>query len=164
MKKLLLLVAVALVACNTKNKKESFEYKRPNPNSLKYTNQPILKKREAVVVENDLSNKGIGPVKEYTPGEINSDWITLGEALFKSKCTACHKIGKKFIGPNLVGLQDRRSPEWSLNMMINPTEMLDKDPIAKQLLLEANGAPMADQGLTEEDAKHLFEYIRSIKQ
>lgn len=161
MKKFLYLVLILCTFSCVKKQKETFKYHRPNPQSLKYTDQPVIDKADKVEVTADLSNKGIGSIKEYIPEEINPEWVKEGEALFKSLCAACHKIEKKFIGPALKGLAERRSPEWALNMMLGPTEMLASDPIAQQLLLEANGAPMADQNLTEEQAKQLFDYIRS---
>jgi cytochrome c len=40
--------------------------------------------------------------------------------------------------------------------------MIQKDPIAKQLLIEANSAPMANQNLTETEARAILEYFRSL--
>ena len=108
-----------------------------------------------------MSNMGIGPISSVTLGEIDPAMVTEGEAVFKAKCTACHKISKKFVGPALKGITQRRSPEWIMNMTMNPEEMIKKDPIAIQLLAEANGAPMANQNLTEEEARALLEYFRT---
>lgn len=108
-----------------------------------------------------MSNKGIGPITSVALGEIDQAMVTEGEAVFKAKCTACHKISKKFVGPALKGVTQRRSPEWIMNMTMNPEEMIKKDPIAMQLLAEANGAPMANQNLTEEEARALLEYFRT---
>ena len=86
-----------------------------------------------------------------------------GKELFKVNCTACHKPTKKFIGPAPKGVLERRSPEWVMNMILNPEEMVAKDPIAMQLLAEANGAPMANQHLKEEEARAILEYFRTIE-
>ena len=45
--------------------------------------------------------------------------------------------------------------------ILNPEEMIQRDPIAIKLLAEANGAPMANQNLTEEEARALLEYFRT---
>ena len=74
-----------------------------------------------------------------------------------------HKPTKKFIGPAPKGILERRSPEWVMNMILNPEEMIANDPIAKQLLAEANGSPMANQHLTEEQARAVLEYFRTIE-
>lgn len=71
-------------------------------------------------------------------------------------------MDKKFIGPALAGVTERRSPEWIMNMILNPEEMIQKDPIAKQLMIESNMAVMANQNLTEEEARAILEYFRSL--
>jgi len=48
-----------------------------------------------------------------------------------------------------------------MNMILNPEEMIQKDPIAKQLLIDSNGAPMANQNLTEDEARSILEYFRT---
>ena len=114
----------------------------------------------------DLSNKGIGPVKAVNPPLAAAPDQALaekGKELFKLNCTACHKPTKKFIGPAPKGILERRAPEWVMNMILNPEEMIANDPIAKQLLVEANGAPMANQHLTEEQARAILEYFRTIE-
>ena len=114
----------------------------------------------------DLSNKGIGPVKTVNPPLAATPDQALaekGKELFKINCTACHKPTKKFIGPAPKGILERRSPEWVMNMILNPENMIANDPIAKQLLAEANGAPMANQHLTEEQARAILEYFRTIE-
>lgn len=108
-----------------------------------------------------MQNKGIGPISSVTLGEIDTALVTEGEAAFKAKCTACHKISKKFVGPALQGVTQRRSPEWIMNMILNPEEMIQKDPIAQQLIIEFNGAPMANQNLSQDEARAILEYFRT---
>jgi len=117
--------------------------------------------KSEVASADPMQNKGIGPISSVSLGEIDPALVAEGEVVFKAKCTACHKISKKFVGPALKGVTQRRSPEWIMNMTLNPEEMIQKDPIAKQLLADANGAPMANQNLTEEEARALLEYFRT---
>ena len=86
-----------------------------------------------------------------------------GKAIYEAKCTACHKPTEVFVGPPQKGVLDRRSPEWVMNMILNPVEMQEKDPIAKALVKEFNGAAMVDMNLTEEEARQVLEYIRTIE-
>ena len=86
-----------------------------------------------------------------------------GADIFKKMCTACHKPNKKFIGPAPLGILERRTPEWVMNMILNPEVMLEKDPLAKELLVEFNGSPMANQNLSEEEARSVLEYFRTLK-
>lgn len=109
-----------------------------------------------------MQNKGIGPVTSVALGEVDQALADAGKAIFEANCTACHKADKKFIGPAPKDILTRRSPEWVMNMILNPEEMVQKDPIAKQLLVEANGAPMANQNLTEEQARQVLEYFRTL--
>ena len=60
------------------------------------------------------------------------------------------------------GIYERRSPEWVMNMILNPEEMVKKNDIAKKLLAEYI-APMANQNLTEDEARAVVEYFRTIK-
>ena len=107
-----------------------------------------------------LDNKGIGPIKNVKLEAINENMVAKGKELYKINCSACHKFKKRYIGPALKGITKKRSPEWIMNLMLNTTEMLEKDPVAKALIAEYN-APMAQQSLSEEDARAILEYFRT---
>jgi mono/diheme cytochrome c family protein len=112
----------------------------------------------------DLTNKGIGPVTSVTLGaEIDQAMAIKGADIYKKMCTACHKPTKKFIGPAPKDILKRRTPEWIMNIILNPEGMVSKDPLAKKLLMEFNGSPMANQNLTEEEARAVLEYFRTLK-
>ncbi|MCM4157870.1 cytochrome c [Gramella sp. AN32] len=161
-KSLFFLGLALLVSCGGKeDKKEKEEIQLGNyqKNEVK---EPDASPPQASLI--DMSNKGIGPVKNLElPENIDQGMVTKGKAIFDSKCLACHKPHKKFIGPAPAGVLDRRSPEWVMNMMLNPNEMILKDPIAQQLLIEHNGSPMANQNLSEEEARQILEYFRTLK-
>lgn len=109
------------------------------------------------------TNVGIGPITDLTlPDEIDEALAAEGEAVYQLKCTACHKPDKQFIGPAPKGILEKRTPEWVMNMILNPEEMVAKDPIAKQLLIKFNGSPMANQNLTEAEARAVLEYFRTL--
>lgn len=110
-----------------------------------------------------LSNKGIGPITSITLEPVDQAMADEGKAIYDQMCTACHKATEKFIGPAPAGIMSRRSPEWIMNMILNPEQMVREDPIAKQLLIEYNMAPMANQGLTEEQARKILEYFRTLE-
>ena len=115
------------------------------------------------VSEDPLQNKGIGPVKSVTLGEtVDEAMAEKGAEIFNQMCSACHKAETRYIGPAPKDILSRRSPEWVMNMILNPDVMIVKDPIAKKLLAEYNGAPMANQNLTEEQARDLLEYFRTL--
>ena len=106
-----------------------------------------------------MKQKGIGPIKSFTPGELNEASASKGKEIFEMKCSACHKMEEKVVGPALNGLTTRRTPEWILNMILNPTEMLEKDPIAQDLLATYL-TQMTFQNISEDEAKQILEYFR----
>lgn len=110
----------------------------------------------------DLDNKGIGPISNVELGdEIDQAMADAGEAYFNGICIACHQMNSRMVGPPLKGILERRSPEWVMNMILNPNEMIEKDPIA-QSLLEEYLSPMTYMGTTEEEARQLVEYFRTV--
>jgi hypothetical protein len=153
-----ILLLSILVSCGSKEeKKKEFEYNRT---------QKEVKKTTATSgssVPVDLENKGIGPITSVDfSQDINQNLVAEGENAFKQKCTACHMPERKLIGPALKGIFERRSPEWVMNLLLNPTEMLKQDPIAKALLKEYNNVMMLNQNLSEEEARAISEYLRAL--
>ncbi len=145
------------------------EDKKKDANKIKIGSQPVEKKAVAEKTSTkpsetiDLTNKGIGPIKSLTlPAEIDQAMAAKGDEIYKKMCTACHRPDKKFIGPAPKGVLERRTPEWIMNMILDPEGMVQKDPLAKDLLMEFNGAPMANQNLTEEEARAVLEYFRTL--
>ena len=148
---LLVMVAAFLISCGGSSDSTSDEATAP-PQSM-------------VADEADpMDNKGIGPITsvDLSP-EIDAEMAAEGDKIYQAMCTACHKVGANYIGPAPNGVLTRRSPEWVMNMILNPEEMVQKDPIAKQLLGEYNGAPMANQNLPEEQARAVLEYFRTLE-
>ena len=86
-----------------------------------------------------------------------------GKALYEQKCNACHKVGTTFIGPPPNAILKRRTPEWVMNMILNPEEMLEKDSLAQALFMEFNGQLMTNQQLTTDEARSILEYFRTLE-
>ena len=152
-----LALSVLLMSCGEekKEKKDGFEMSRSK------TENKAEAVQEGVPV--DLDNKGIGPIKSLSfDAEVNTEMVAAGEILFATKCTACHMAEQRGIGPAMKGVYERRSPEWVMNMMLNPIEMVKSDPIAKALLKEYNNAMMTNSNLTEDEARSLAEYLRTL--
>jgi mono/diheme cytochrome c family protein len=111
-----------------------------------------------------LDNKGVGKIKSITlDPTIDDAMVQRGTALFKTNCTACHKVSKRFIGPSPKGIMERRSPEWIMNMILDPSLMAEQDQCAKDMLVEFNGAAMANQNMNEAQARDILEYFRTLK-
>lgn len=163
-KSMVLFLLLALIGCGgkTEKQKEGFQVERKKaeteqPAQKVETNQTKASERV------DLTSKGVGPIKSLTLNdEIDQAMAEEGKAVYDQMCLACHRVGKKFIGPAPDGILERRSPEWVMNMILNPEVMVKEDPLAKELLIEFNGSPMANQGLTEEQARAVLEYFRTL--
>ncbi|WP_299334599.1 cytochrome c [uncultured Psychroserpens sp.] len=161
LKLLTVLFVTLLISCGGKEeqKKEPISYGKKEvtvkTESAKEKATPASKKI-------DLTNKGVGPISSISLGEIDTAMAAEGEEIFKKMCTACHRPNKKFIGPSPQGLLERRSPEWIMNMILDPEGMVKNDPLAKELLIEFNGSPMANQNLTEKEARAVLEYFRTL--
>ena len=163
LKLLMALFVTLLISCGGKEekKKEGFSYEKKAP-----TEKTTAPKAEQVPASKkvDLKNKGVGPITSVTlDAEIDQKMVAHGADVYKKMCTACHRVDKKFIGPAPTGILERRSPEWVMNMILDPEGMVKNDPLAKELLIEFNGAPMANQHLSEEDTRAVLEYFRTLK-
>jgi mono/diheme cytochrome c family protein len=101
----------------------------------------------------------VGPVTAIDVSTISPARAAEGEALFKTRCSACHKIEERYIGPALSGVTKRRQPEWILNMILKPELMLKEDPVAMELLGKFL-TPMANQNLTQNEAEAIYAYFR----
>ena len=108
-------------------------------------------------------HKGVGPItKLVLSEEIDEDMAAYGLEVFNANCIACHKMDSRLVGPALAGVVERRSPEWIMNMILNPDGMVKENAAAKKLLMEYNGSPMANQNLTEVEAREVLEYFRTL--
>lgn len=104
---------------------------------------------------------GIGPITEpVTLGALDPAMAEAGKAVFEGKCGACHKMDEKYVGPALGEVTTRRSPAYIMNMILNPQEMVERHPVAKQLLAE-HMSFMPNQGLTKDEARQVLEYLRT---
>ncbi|QMU64268.1 MAG: c-type cytochrome [Flavobacteriaceae bacterium] len=154
-----IIFSLFLVACGKSSKKEQKSNTPYKKQEQKKSEKKPAKKSTVLI---DMDNKGIGPVKSLKFKSLDSEMADKGKTIFKQKCVACHRENKRLIGPAMKGIYDRRAPEWVMNMMLNPTEMLKKDPIAIAQLKEYNNVIMIDQNLSEEDARALAEYFRTL--
>jgi mono/diheme cytochrome c family protein len=117
---------------------------------------------EARIAKTYPQTIGVGPVQSIQFGSINQVMVEDGKELFKVKCSSCHKPLKKYIGPAPKGIMDRRSPEWIMNMILDPEGMVENDPVAKELL-KRYLSPMANQSLTEDETRKILEYFRTLE-
>ncbi|NQV41584.1 MAG: c-type cytochrome [Candidatus Marinimicrobia bacterium] len=104
---------------------------------------------------------GIGPIGALTLGPMDDALATKGAEVFELKCVACHKINERLVGPPLAGVTIKRSPAFIMNMILNPDEMVKKHPEVRTMLAEFY-VPMTFQNVTEDDARAILEYLRTL--
>ncbi len=114
--------------------------------------------------EPEASPFGVGPVTEeiVLGDEIDQALVEKGKEIYTQKCSACHNPERDVIGPSQKGVFERRNPTWVMNMILNPEEMIKKDPTAKELFEKYNKVAMTNMGLTQDDARAVMEYIRTF--
>lgn len=160
---LLILGAVCFIGCGGSEEQKKETIKLKSHQTLESNSETISGNASASKWV-DLINKGVGPVKSVEMSDdIDQRMVERGAAVYNRMCTACHRIDKKFVGPPVKGILERRTPEWVMNMLLNPDEMLKKDPIAKALYEEFYGVPMVNQYLTHEQARDILEYYRTLE-
>jgi mono/diheme cytochrome c family protein len=106
-------------------------------------------------------NRGIGKFTnvEVSPA-LDVAKAEAGEKVFSVKCSSCHKLTEeKLVGPGWLGVTERHKPEWIMNFVTNPDEMLNKDPKA-QAMLEICLVRMPNQNLSDDEARNVFEFMR----
>lgn len=150
---------IAITACGNNSEENTNDASAKKEAAKEEKSTPLAPASERVT----LYNKGVGSVKNVELAEvIDQDMVLRGAELFKTNCSACHKTDKRFIGPSPKGIMERRSPEWIMNMILDPQLMVEQDRCAKDLLVEFNGAAMANQNMTEEQARDILEYFRTL--
>jgi len=93
---------------------------------------------------------------------LNKDLADKGKSVSEVKCLSCHKTtDEKLVGPGWKGVTERRAPQWIMNFITNPDPMIDKDPEV-QAQLELCLVRMPNQGLSDDEARNILEYMRSI--
>lgn len=104
---------------------------------------------------------GIGPITSpIEVGAVDEELAEQGEKIFETKCSACHKMEERYVGPALGDVTVRRSPTFVMNMILAPDVMYSKHPAAKQLLGEYM-TQMPNLGITEAEARQILEYLRT---
>ncbi|GIV45958.1 MAG: hypothetical protein KatS3mg036_0776 [Ignavibacterium sp.] len=112
--------------------------------------------------EFELEN-GIGPVKQKLElGPIDPKLVKKGEEIFNTKCVACHKLDERYVGPAQRDVIKRRTPEFIMNMMLNPDRNGREASCSQKSYLAEYMTQMTNQNLSFDDARALLEYFREV--
>ena len=106
--------------------------------------------------------RGLGPHENVDVSKFDPAMAAAGKKIAEVKCTSCHKpTEEKLVGPGWKGVTKRQTPEWIMNFISNPDPMIDVDPeLQKQL--ELCLVRMPNQGLADNEAREILEYMREI--
>lgn len=89
-----------------------------------------------------------------------------GEQNFQQLCGVCHTIGSgKLVGPDLAGVQERRSQAWLETFVKSPQAMINSgDADAVAIFAEFNQLPMPDPLLSAAQIKDVLSYIKDVSE
>lgn len=106
-------------------------------------------------------NRGEGKFHDVKLADkLDKDMAAKGQKISEMKCESCHKMtDERLVGPGWAGVTSRHKPEWIMNFMTNTDAMIDKDPKA-QAMLEICMVSMPNQNLSDDDARHILEFMR----
>ena len=90
--------------------------------------------------------------------------ISRGEQIYRTRCISCHSLTghepQDALGPDLLGVHQRRELQWLLNWLKAPDQMLNKkDPIAMALYEKYKKLAMPNMRLNKVEALSLLDYI-----
>ena len=85
-----------------------------------------------------------------------------GKQFFQASSFACHGIGEaQRVGPDLAGINDRRSPQWLQRFVRSPKAVFDSgDADAITLFENFNGMVMPDSTISDQQITAVLAYIR----
>lgn len=94
--------------------------------------------------------------------QVDQGKAAKGKELYEVKCQACHSTGtNRVVGPGWGGILEQRKPEWIMNMILHTDAMLETDPEA-QAMLEECLVRMPNQNLSNEEARNVLEFMRTL--
>ena len=100
------------------------------------------------------------PVQSYSDMGLPRK-VGKGDYLFKSRCSACHTIGKgDGVGPDLLNVTTLRDRAWLARYVATPDRVLaEGDLIAKELFAKYKSVRMPNLGLSAEEVEALLPYM-----
>jgi cytochrome c len=161
-----LLSALLILVIAVNHTEATSKYKTVNDENLSVSNlaHSAFLLPDSTAKKFSGKDKGIGPYRDKTVelGPINQKWVSEGKGIFTSKCVLCHDLDQKKIGPPLRSITKDRAPEFIMNMIVNPTKMQKQDADIKVLIKQYNNVLMTELGISNEQARSILEYLRSV--
>jgi len=94
---------------------------------------------------------------------VDAELAAHGAEVFQAKCAACHALtAEDQVGPNLVGVTERRSPAWLQAMILAPDSMTREDPDARALKAHYGVQMMVPGGIDTLRTRAVLEFLRRV--
>lgn len=86
-----------------------------------------------------------------------------GKNLFETNCKICHSIGGgKIVGPDLKGINEKRSLEWFGKFVKNSSSLIESgDEQATAIFKEYLNMPMPPSALSKKEIASIYKYLVS---
>jgi protein SCO1/2 len=100
-------------------------------------------------------------LQSYSKAPVKVTAVSPGEKLFYSRCADCHTIGHgDTIGPDLINVSKVRRKDWLQRWIKEPDAMIvERDPIAIDLLARYNNILMPNLRLSDDDVNQVIDFI-----
>lgn len=85
-----------------------------------------------------------------------------GEQIFQKICSVCHSIGAgRIVGPDLKGVNDRRTEEWLLKFVKASGKVVSSGDATAVALVKEYQIPMPDQPLSDDQIRSVLAHIKA---
>jgi hypothetical protein len=99
-------------------------------------------------------------MQKFKPSAIELKNLLPGEMEFLNYgCTACHKFGKDFNGPDLLMVDKRRSDEWLKSWIMHPEKHRKEADI--EAMRQKYKLAMPNQNVSEQDISKIIEFLKA---
>ncbi len=99
-------------------------------------------------------------MQKFKPSSIELKNLLPGEMEFLNYgCTACHKFGQDYNGPDLLMVDKRRSDDWLKSWITNPKAHYKEADI--EAMRQKYKLAMPDQNVSDEDVVKIIKYLKA---
>lgn len=115
----------------------------------------------AATMETFLGWKSVQPAVGYAQAKPLS--MTNGQQIFQNTCASCHTVGQgDKIGPDLMGVTERRERNWLTRYILVPDEVLASgDATATALYKKYKNVAMPNLGLAKDEVADVLSFIEA---
>lgn len=99
-------------------------------------------------------------MQSFKPSAIELENLLVGELEYLNYgCSACHKFGQEFNGPDLLMVDRRRSDEWLKEWILDPESKMQDEDI--EAMRQHYKLAMPNQNVSEEDVTKIIAFLKA---